>query len=279
MSVPPDGERKPSLAVAIPAYNEADGIGGFLREIDASLAPLARELTFVVVDDASTDGTLPLLRSLGPELQGRLEVKTNPVNRGHGPALLAAYDAALALGHDFVLAVDGDGQFQGSDLRRLTVLLQDEAHAVCGVRRFRQDPWFRMIMTRLLRGYVTASFGVRARDPNCPLRGYETGLLADLLAQLPPDCLIPNLYLTIVGCRGGHPLLEVDVSHRTRRGASAEGTSWAGDRRSPIPWRLVRFSLASLAESFRFRRRLREQLTAGASAPGSTASPPPTRAP
>jgi dolichol-phosphate mannosyltransferase len=247
---------KPTVAVAIPAFNEADGIAGFVREVDRALMPHTRALHLIVVDDASTDGTAAVLRSLAPELGCQVDVIISATNQGHGPSLMEAYRRALAAGPDFVLQVDGDGQFHGSDLRRVLVLLIDEAHAVSGVRRFRQDPWFRMTMTRFVRSYVSWGFSVRARDPNCPLRGYEAGLLSQLLESLPEACLIPNLYLTILAARRGVALLEVDVSHRVRRGASAQGTTWRGKPRSPIPWRLVRFSLNALRESAVFRARM-----------------------
>ena len=273
-----ESDKRPSVAVAIPAYNEAEGIVEFVSEIRDSLVPATSRLHLIVVDDASADATVEVLESQGGD---GLEVVSAPRNRGHGPTLLAAYRRALDHGTDFVLAVDGDGQFRGTDLRRALVLLQDEAHAVCGVRRFRQDPWFRMIMTRLLRGYVRLAFGVAARDPNCPLRGYESPLLADLLGRLPPDCLIPNLYLTILASRHGAALLEVDVSHRVRRGSSPDGSSWGAARRFPVPWRLVRFSWRALLESRKFRASLPRRLARSpsvAGAPGSTATPPPTRA-
>jgi hypothetical protein len=248
--------KKPSVAVAMTAYDEADGIAGFVNEIDRALAPHVDSLRIVVVDDASTDDTSALLDGLAGQLQGSLETVTNARNRGHGPSLMTAYQRALASGPDYVLQADGDGQFHGSDLRRVLVLLMDDAHAVSGVRRFRVDPWFRMTMSRLVRQYVSFSFGVRSRDPNCPLRGYEARLLAQLLESLPEDCLIPNLYLTILACRRGVPLLEVDVSHRVRRGASPRGTMWRGSASSPIPMRLVRFSLHALIESRAFRARM-----------------------
>ncbi len=263
---------RPTVAVAIPAFDEADGIAGFIEEIDRALAPHVQTLRLVVVDDASTDGTGPVLDALAPRLTATLELVTNPTNVGHGPSLMTAYRQALAGDPDYVLQVDGDGQFLGGDLRRVLVLLDDDAHAVSGVRRFRQDPWFRMAMTRLVRQYVGWAFSVRARDPNCPLRGYEAELLRGLLESVPPDCLIPNLYLTILAARRGVPLLEVDVSHRVRRGASAHGTTWAKGSRSPIPWRLVRFSLHALRESLCFRATM--------SAPGqSPPSDPGSRAP
>jgi glycosyltransferase involved in cell wall biosynthesis len=210
----------------------------------------------VVVDDASTDDTIGVLEATRPELGATLQVERNPTNRGHGPSLMSAYRHALAAQPDFVLQVDGDGQFHGSDLRRVLVLLMDEAHAVSGVRRFRQDPWFRMRMTRALRLYLGGRFGVRARDANCPLRGYDAQLLADLIKFVPPDSLIPNLYLTVVAARHGVALLEVDVSHRVRRGQSAVGTMWGRAPRSPIPWRLIRFSLDALQESREFKSQM-----------------------
>jgi len=247
---------KPSVAVAIPAYNEADGVGGFLEEIARALAPHVSDLTMVVVDDASTDDTASVLLSAGSKVQAKLDVVRNPINCGHGPSLLVAYRRALQTEPDYVLQVDGDGQFHGSDLRRVLVLLMDDAHAVSGVRRFRVDPWFRMAMSRLIRIYIASSFAVRARDPNCPLRGYDAELLGELLEALPRDCLVPNLYLTIVASRRGIPLLEVDVSHRVRRGREAGGSTWRGARISPIPARLVRFSLAALWESRKLRTRM-----------------------
>jgi glycosyltransferase involved in cell wall biosynthesis len=247
---------KPAVAVAIPAYNEADGIAEFLREIDATLAPQTSDLRLVVVDDASTDGTAQVLEQLRPELSATLEVFVNPSNRGHGPSVLTAYARALEHEPDYVLQVDGDGQFAGSDLRRVLVLLVDQAHAVCGVRRFRQDPWFRMAMTRLLRLYISSSFHVSARDANCPLRGYDASLLRELLGLVPDSSLIPNLYLSVIAARRGFTLLEVDVSHRVRRGDSATGSTWGRTRGSLIPWRLVRFSAQALQESRAFRARL-----------------------
>jgi glycosyltransferase involved in cell wall biosynthesis len=254
--VPGDTDTRPAVAIAVPAFNEVEGIADFLREIDEVMTPVCGRLTFVVVDDASTDGTPAALEAVRGQLGARLDLHRASANRGHGPSVLAAYRRALELGPEYVLQVDGDGQFHGRDLRRVLVLLQDQAGAVCGVRRFRQDPWFRMVMTRLLRLYVRIAYGVRVRDPNCPLRGYEATVLADQLTAVPSASLVPNLYLTVIAARRGVALVEVDVSHRNRRGSSAAGTSW-GRGRSPIPWRLVRFSVLALRESLRFRACLR----------------------
>jgi glycosyltransferase involved in cell wall biosynthesis len=64
------------VAVAIPAYNEADGIAEFLAEIDTALTTAADRVTLVVVDDASSDGTAEIVDKLRSEL--RAEVVPRP---------------------------------------------------------------------------------------------------------------------------------------------------------------------------------------------------------
>jgi glycosyltransferase involved in cell wall biosynthesis len=245
----------PSIAIAIPAHNEAEAIGEFIVEIDAALAGRTSELTFVVVDDLSTDGTADAVEAAGRDIDAKVLVVRSEVNRGHGPTVIEAYRHALDTGADLILQVDGDGQFLGSDLRRIMVLLEDGAEAVGGVRRFRYDPWFRMGMTKLVRQYLGVGFGVHSRDANCPLRGYRAELLDELLAWVPDGALVPNLYLSILAARRGVTMVEVDVNHRVRRGSSAVGTMWSGARRrAPIPGRLVKFSGRALVESVSFHR-------------------------
>ena len=239
------------VAVAVPAYNESDGIGEFLQEIDQALS--GREVALVVVDDCSTDGTASVVEGLDGDVEANLIVVRSERNRGHGPTLLEAYRRALDTGADYVVAVDGDGQFLGADVRRVLLLLEDGGDGVCGVRRFRYDPWFRMLMTRVLRLYVARYFGVPTRDANCPLRGYRADLLDDLLRWIPAESLVPNLNLTVLAARRGATLVEVDVSHRVRRGTSEVGTMFRGRSTARTMSRLVRFSWSALREARRFR--------------------------
>lgn len=248
----------PSVAVAIPAFNESEGIGEFLCEIDEALARRVSRLDLIVIDDHSTDGTADVVRSAMPKVRANIELVEQDRNRGHGLTVLEGYRLAMLTRADFILQVDGDGQFLGSDLRRLVVLLEDGAEAVCGVRRFRQDPWFRMLMTRFVRIFVGAGFQVPTRDANCPLRGYQRETLSSLLSAVPPETSIPNLFLTILAARRGVTMVEVDVTHRVRRGRQAGGTTWGGSRFSPVPWRLVRFSGRAMREALAFRKALED---------------------
>lgn len=128
------------VAVVMPAYNENDGLGEFLVEIDCALRADGVVADFVVVDDHSM---LPIARTLdvalSPKLRERVQVLRNAVNVGHGPSALRAYRAGLA-GHGVVIHVDGDGQFDGVAISAVLQALDDRGVAH-GRRIGRDDPW------------------------------------------------------------------------------------------------------------------------------------------
>lgn len=251
------GREEPALAIVVPAHNEAEGIGEFLAEIDSALREAGSAVTFVVVDDASTDDTARVVERAAEALTGDLVLVRSAVNAGHGPTLLRGHRRALEMGAGVIVAVDGDGQYDGRDVARVASVLSAGATAVCGVRRERHDPIERRILTRLLRIYVWLAFGVRARDVNCPLRGYRRERLAELLAGVPHDALIPNVHLTVLAAVAGSPAVELLVAHRVRRGSSVTGTMFAGRSRRAALARLGRFSARALGESLGVRSQRR----------------------
>src|SRR6266545_6545264 len=185
---------RPVLCLAIPAYNEADGIAGFLADIDQHANLWPGSIRAVVVDDCSKDDTAEQVRVVAKSLEHlSLSVTRREVNLGHGPTLVEALQLSIAGGADVVLSVDGDGQFEASDLYRVArEILVPGVDVAVGVRKFRLDPWFRKFVTLGLRGIARARFGVRFADVNSPLRAYRIGTLESLMSALPPETLVPN---------------------------------------------------------------------------------------
>lgn len=262
-----------SLALAIPAYNEADGIAGFLRDIDQCFKDWDGEVSFVVADDRSTDGTAEVLERARPTLAAELRVVTMESNAGHGPTVLRAYREAIATGADLTLQVDGDGQFDVRDIRRVADdLCHSGADVAIAKRRDRRDPWFRKLLTRLLRLYLQGRAGLKVMDPNCPLRAYRSPVLQTLLADLPEAATVPNVYLAVLADRAGLSTAELIVEHRDRRGDSTQGTMWGKrQRKLVIPRRLMIFVWRALQECRRFLATLdgaKSDHSAGPSAAG-----------
>src|SRR5690242_3894659 len=110
----------PVLVLAIPAYNESDGIADFLVDIDQYADLWPGTVGAVVVDDCSTDDTSDRVLVTAGKLEHlSVTVERREVNRGHGPTLVEALERSVVDGADVVLTVDGDGQFEASDLYRV----------------------------------------------------------------------------------------------------------------------------------------------------------------
>jgi dolichol-phosphate mannosyltransferase len=245
-----------SVALAIPAYNEADGITGFLQDLDAELARSCGQHWFVVVNDVSTDTTAELLESLSSELSGEMVAITNEVNSGHGPTVLRAYREAIATGADWILQVDGDGQFEAEDVGLLFRHAEAGAAIITGERTVRFDPWYRKVVTGTLPMALRLAFGVKRRDINCPFRLYRADVLGPILDQVPTDSLTPHVLMTVLESRSGERHVEIPVQHRRRRGDTEVGTTWREGRDLFIPMKLVRFLGDALGQLVRFRREL-----------------------
>jgi glycosyltransferase involved in cell wall biosynthesis len=123
--VPPVTE--PTIAVVIPAYNEADGILGVLEELPTTLAGMRVEP--IVVVDGGTDDTATVARAAG------FTTAVHAVNRGQGDALRTGFALALARGTEIVMTMDADGQHRPDQMIDLvTPILEDRADYVQGSR-------------------------------------------------------------------------------------------------------------------------------------------------
>jgi len=235
------------LAVVMPAYNEAEGIGGFIDEIRTAVAPLAERVSFVIADDRSTDGTATALAGI-PDV----DVQTQPANRGHGPTALAAYRAGLALSPDALVHVDGDGQFLGSEIASaVRALSSTGADVVHGVRHSRTDAWYRRLLTAGVRLLTGAIVGRGVPDVNTPLRVYRPEALQILVNAVPSDALVPHVHFSLGEVRAGFAVRYLRVRSIPRRGSSSTGTMWGKVARPSLPpKKLVLFALSALREAW-----------------------------
>jgi dolichol-phosphate mannosyltransferase len=234
----------PTVAVVMPAFNE-ECISGFLIEIEEHLAPVTSRLMFLVVDDSSSrpldvaqfGGRLPL--------GSPVDVLRNPSNLGHGPSAVRAWHAGLAQQVDYVVHVDGDGQFVGADFPRLLEAVAGR-DGVVGVRKGRTDPWFRRVLSLGARVIVGSG---DCPDVNSPLRIYRAPAVLRLLDRVADDATVPHLQFSVLHGRLGLDVADLGVTHQTRRGESAVGTSWQGGGHQRLPSRrLVRLAGRALVE-------------------------------
>jgi glycosyltransferase involved in cell wall biosynthesis len=235
------------IAVAMPIFNESDGIAETLTSIDEAFRDSGATVTMCIQNDVSTDNTLQVLTDLATTLQLNITVETNQQNSGHGPTTFAAYKRALSTESSIVMQLDSDGQFDATELPMLCSAIATGSEVVVGIRSNRVDPWFRKFLTYLLRNFLRARYVGRFPDPNSPIRAYSASALAPMLSDLPTEPLIPNIYLSILAVRQKLEVVYVHVSHRERRGGQSTGTMW----QSANQWKKISRLLKFCQKSFR----------------------------
>jgi len=174
--------RPPRIAVVVPAFNEEQLIARTL----ASIPSYVHEV--IVVDDASTDGTLDIVNRVD---DARVLITRHAENAGVGAAIATGYRTAFARGADVCAVMAGDGQMHPDDLAGLLLpVLRGEADYVKGDRlsypgAHRHMPWTRMLGNFVLALATRAATGLSIHDSQC---GY-TALSRRAAEQLPLDQL------------------------------------------------------------------------------------------
>ena len=117
----------PLLSVTMPVFNEETFVEESIRRVLAT----AWRKELIVVDDASTDGTLPILERLAAE-HDEVRLLRHEVNRGKGAALRTAFAAARG---DVLVIQDADLEYDPREYDPLLgPILDGRADVVFGSR-------------------------------------------------------------------------------------------------------------------------------------------------
>lgn len=101
-------DRKLTLSVIIPCYNEVHTVEKVLKRVQA--VGLADEI--IIVDDGSVDGTRDVLKRIEAEGHPNVRILYHDVNKGKGAALVTGFAAATS---DIFLIQDADLEYDPRD--------------------------------------------------------------------------------------------------------------------------------------------------------------------
>ncbi len=156
-------------AVIIPVYNHGGQVAGVIR----SCRQL--DLPIIVVDDGSTDETGTVLADTSDIFQVR-----HPQNQGKGAALLSGFRLAMAMGCDYALTIDADGQHDPADAAHLLAVAEKEKNRclIVGRRQGMEGgnrsnvPWTSRFGRGFSNFWVWAAGGPNVRDSQSGFRLY-----------------------------------------------------------------------------------------------------------
>jgi glycosyltransferase involved in cell wall biosynthesis len=203
------------VSIVMPAWNEAEIIEACVREWYDEVIARIPGSEIIVVDDCSTDATGSIVSALGQQLPGVRCVRPAR-NGGHGKALRFGFDNAT---QPLVFQTDSDRQHLPADFWKLWDA-RDQADFVFGNRKQRADGATRVVITRCMRTLNLFIWGVWLRDANCPFKLARREALGRVLEQIPRDCFIPMVLVSILARKMKFRVVEAEVEHLPRKGGT-----------------------------------------------------------
>ena len=170
--------------VVVPAYNEEGTIAGVLDRIREH----APGYDIVVIDDGSTDRTAQVAETVGAT------VIRHPFNLGIGGAVQSGFTYALEHGYERLAQIDGDGQHDPRELRKLEAAMDEDPRIdmVCGSRFVTPDrhyvaPIGRRTGIHIFAFLLSRIVGQRVSDPTSGFRLYNRRAIALFARDYPHD--------------------------------------------------------------------------------------------
>ncbi|WP_083845813.1 glycosyltransferase family 2 protein [Thiocystis violascens] len=226
MNAPADtgsgAERRPSLSIVIPMYQEIDNVEPMVTRVQQGLAGYRGDWELICVDDGSRDGTGARLREQADRIGGHLRVIRLRRNFGQTAAMQAGFDAARG---ELIATLDGDLQNDPADIPRMVdELLARDLDLLQGWRRRRQDGLvMRKIPSRIANRLIGKVTGVRLHDYGCSLKVYRAEVIQEVTLLGEMHRFIP---VWVAGVTAPERIGETEVGHRARQfGVSKYGLS------------------------------------------------------
>ncbi|MBI4419607.1 MAG: glycosyltransferase family 2 protein [Gemmatimonadetes bacterium] len=206
------------VSILVPAKDEAENLGEFVRQCREALGPLPYSCEVVLVNDGSEDGTAAVIDRLAAE-HPFLRVVTHRSQRGIADALRSAGD--VARGRIFVF-YPADLQFLPAEIPRLVDPIRArEADIVTGAKQGSYDKAFVSSVYNWLCRWL---FGVRVNDLNA-VKAYRREVMDVVPSR--PDW---HRFMVVIAASDGFRVAERPVTLRPRHA----GKSKFGIGRIPV---------------------------------------------
>jgi len=204
------------ILLIIPAFNESGSILKVIHDVNS----LDMDVDILVIDDASTDDTVPLVRQAG------VSVISLDLNLGIGGAVQVGFQYAQENGYATIVRLDADGQHDAVYINELLKPIRDQdADMVIGSRflslrgEFQSSPLRRMgifFFARII-GFLTQ---YTITDPTSGFCAWNDKCIHVFAEYYPVD--FPEPESLVIAKKSNLKVLEVPViMHERTSGASS----------------------------------------------------------
>jgi glycosyltransferase involved in cell wall biosynthesis len=216
------------LSIILPAKNEAPALAALLPRLRTAHP----EAEIIVVDDGSTDDTCGVCKSSG------VECLSSPYSMGNGAAIKRGARAATG---DILVFMDGDGQHDPADIKRLLDQLDRGYDMVVGARGWGSQAGVgRGLANTLYNWLATRMTGHQIADLTSGFRAARADKFREFLHLLPNGFSYPTTS-TMAFFRSAYPVAYVPI-----KAAQRVGKSHIRPLRDGLRFLLIIFKIATL---------------------------------
>ena len=204
----------PVVSVVIPVYNEEDVLPALFARLYPALDALHVPYEIIFVNDGSRDRSAPLHEA---QYQARPDVTRVVLfngNYGQHMAIIAGFERVRG---ERVVTLDADLQNPPEEITTLLAAMDAGADYVGGVRRTREDAWWRRTASRAMNRLRERITRIKMTDQGCMLRAYSRNIVDAVAASREISTYIPALAYTFA-----HHPVEVEVAHEERSAGASK---------------------------------------------------------
>jgi dolichol-phosphate mannosyltransferase len=177
---------KSEVGILLPTYCEAANIGKLISEIES----LGLDVSILVIDDSSPDGTADLVRRLKNEY-GNIMVCVRPRKSGLGTAITDGFKIFLSMKNppDYIVTMDADYSHSPKNVPRVVSAAKATSGLAIGSRYCLGGgtvDWgiFRLAISRVANLLSSVLIGAEIHDYTSGLRCYSTNLVRNIVSEL-----------------------------------------------------------------------------------------------
>jgi glycosyltransferase involved in cell wall biosynthesis len=208
------------LSVIIPVYNEVKTVGEVLKAVlDQKLTDYTKEI--IVVDDGSVDGTPDVLK----KWENKVKVIYQPVNRGKGSAVTAAFAKVTG---DIIIIQDADLEYSPTDYPVLLAPFENTHVNVVYGSRFLGPHLSTMFVYAQGNKFVTfitnILFNTNITDMETGFKVFRRKVIDNLTIHARRFDFEPEF--TIKALKRGYQIFEVPISYYGRKFIEGKKLTW-----------------------------------------------------
>jgi dolichol-phosphate mannosyltransferase len=208
------------ISFVVPTYNEAENLP---KIVSAVLALPLEDLSLLIVDDNSPDGTGQIAEDLTVQHPGRIRVMHRTGKLGLGTAYIQGFQQCIREGYDAIGQMDADFSHPVEKLVPMAAAIEGY-DAVIGSRYVpggsldKDWPLWRKALSGWGNFYARTILGLPARDVTAGFRLWRRNTLEHMpLERIRSNGYVFQVEMTYVAHRLGYRFCEVPIYFQERR--------------------------------------------------------------